>query len=259
MKPKEKIPKELLEVLYFTENKTFAEMGRMFGRDAAAICYWFKKYNIPTKKKNIVEQDLRYLYCQRELNISEIALILDCSGTAVNKALTRFNISRELEREKQRYKTVLRQGKGGAPKGRLSTFKGRRHTDESKEKISQARLGKSSWCAGLSKATHPHLVKWGMVGSKHWAWKGGVSSLNSRIRQTPTYKKWRQAVFERDNWTCCHCCHRGGKIEAHHIKEFAVHQELRFDIQNGMTLCIKCHRKLHQGEKGNVHTLKESN
>ena len=69
-------------------------------------------------------------------------------------------------------------------------------------------------------------------------------------RETPEYKEWRRAVFERDRYTCQHCgIHTGlGKavtLHAHHIKSYRKYAELRHDLDNGMTLCQSCHRLQH--------------
>ena len=78
-------------------------------------------------------------------------------------------------------------------------------------------------------------------GSKSYSWKGGITPLNMKIRTSLKMIKWRKAVFERDNYTCVMCNKRGGYKEADHIKPFAVYKELRFDINNGRTLCKPCH------------------
>ena len=59
------------------------------------------------------------------------------------------------------------------------------------------------------------------------------------------YAKWRKSVLKKDNYTCQECGKRGGRLEAHHIKEWANHTELRYDIGNGMALCEDCHIKIH--------------
>ena len=79
-------------------------------------------------------------------------------------------------------------------------------------------------------------------GSKHQWWKGGVSSINELMRKSPEYKLWRKAVFARDNYTCIWCGRKDKTIKADHIKPFAFYPELRFAIDNGRTLCDKCHR-----------------
>jgi 5-methylcytosine-specific restriction endonuclease McrA len=74
-------------------------------------------------------------------------------------------------------------------------------------------------------------------------WRGGVTPINSRIRNSLEYKKWRLSVFERDNYTCVHCGDsRGGNLQADHIKPFAIYPEFRFDLGNGRTLCKPCHQ-----------------
>lgn len=79
-------------------------------------------------------------------------------------------------------------------------------------------------------------------------WKGGISEENYRIRRSAAYKEWRTLVFKRDDYTCQICGDRSRKghrivIHADHIKPFALHKELRFDVSNGRTLCEDCHRK----------------
>ena len=80
-------------------------------------------------------------------------------------------------------------------------------------------------------------------GDKCNFWLGGVSTENELQRKTPEYKEWRTKVFERDNFTCQECNKKGLKIHADHIKPFSKHKELRFNIDNGRTLCVECHYK----------------
>lgn len=91
------------------------------------------------------------------------------------------------------------------------------------------------------------------VGENNPSWKGGVSTENHRVRQSKPFKDWRKSVFERDNYTCQDCGVRGGYLEPHHIKQFAVFPELRFDINNGKTLCIDCHKKTPSWGRKNVY------
>lgn len=84
-------------------------------------------------------------------------------------------------------------------------------------------------------------------GEKSAKWRGGLTAIQYTIRHSLEYKLWREAVFERDEWTCVLCgAHNGqGKtviLNADHIKPFALYPDLRFEISNGRTLCVPCHR-----------------
>lgn len=82
------------------------------------------------------------------------------------------------------------------------------------------------------------------MGEKSSNWKGGITSINQKIRGSIEYKLWRTAVFERDHYACVWCGdNKGGNLEADHIKPFCDYPELRFAIDNGRTLCKDCHRK----------------
>lgn len=80
--------------------------------------------------------------------------------------------------------------------------------------------------------------------SLHHHWKGGITEDNLKIRNSHEYRSWRTKVFHRDNFTCQVCgSNKGGTLNADHIKPFCKFPELRFDINNGRTLCEKCHKK----------------
>jgi len=70
----------------------------------------------------------------------------------------------------------------------------------------------------------------------------GATTQNELIRKSSKYKQWREKVFQRDDFTCQICGERGGEIHADHIKQFAYFPELRFNVENGRTLCVDCHK-----------------
>lgn len=72
---------------------------------------------------------------------------------------------------------------------------------------------------------------------------------NVRDRNCLEYRQWRTEVFERDNFTCQECGKRNTQLNAHHIKSFKNYPSLRFEVDNGITLCIDCHKRKHK-ERG---------
>jgi Pyruvate/2-oxoacid:ferredoxin oxidoreductase delta subunit len=88
-----------------------------------------------------------------------------------------------------------------------------------------------------------------LTGEKHWNWKGGISDEMKALRKTPKYDEWRFAVYKRDHYTCQYCKKHcaSNDIIAHHLEDFRYHKELRYDVNNGVTLCRGCHLNVHRG------------
>lgn len=82
-------------------------------------------------------------------------------------------------------------------------------------------------------------------GKNNINWNGGITSEQDKIRHTKELCLWRKAVFARDNWTCQKCGQQSGMLNAHHKKSFVKYLELRTSIENGITLCKKCHNLIH--------------
>lgn len=58
----------------------------------------------------------------------------------------------------------------------------------------------------------------------------------------------QKQVFERDNYTCQLCGVKGGNLQVDHIQSWAEYVELRFNIENCRTLCVKCHYQITYGK-----------
>lgn len=82
------------------------------------------------------------------------------------------------------------------------------------------------------------------VGKNAARWKDGKSLERERLRLGKEVRAWRIAVFVRDNHTCQQCG-TAKDLHAHHVKHWATTPELRFDLDNGLTLCIDCHGIIH--------------
>ena len=57
--------------------------------------------------------------------------------------------------------------------------------------------------------------------------------------------RWRRDIFIRDNYTCQISGEVGGKLCVHHIFNWKDYPNLRFDIDNGITLSQEIHRLFH--------------
>jgi len=100
-------------------------------------------------------------------------------------------------------------------------------------------------------------------GSDHHLYKSHLTEeeRNSDRNFNPLLKVWRLDVYERDGFTCRKCGDNiGGNLIAHHILPYALYPELRFDVDNGLTLCKRCHIRYHKvwgkGEGCNHKTMK---
>lgn len=115
-------------------------------------------------------------------------------------------------------------------------------SEECKKKISQSKKGSIPWNKGRKFEQYSK--------ENHWNWKGGISrGYRKGYKNDNKYKQWRINVFQRDNWTCQNCNMRGTYLEPHHIKSWARFPELRYELDNGVTLCKECH-KLTDNYKG---------
>lgn len=58
------------------------------------------------------------------------------------------------------------------------------------------------------------------------------------------YERWMTAVKKRDGYKCQHCGKgKEAYLIAHHIKPYNEFVESRYDVDNGITLCMSCHMK----------------
>ena len=94
-----------------------------------------------------------------------------------------------------------------------------------------------------SRKCYGKLISERQKGEKSHLWKGGLTDKNMLLRKSFEAKEWRRQVFKRDDYTCQHCGIRGGKLDADHIKPWALYPDLRFELSNGRALCRPCHLK----------------
>lgn len=197
----------------------------------------YREVNL-NNKKQITPEELHRLYVDERKSSTEISILFGCSPATIINRLREYEIAIRSYSE--------------ATRGRPNTW-AHKAADKNRGKrrpgVGGQKKGCISWSKGLTKSTDTRLANTGKQRERHWSWKGGISEQNALIRQSGEYKQWRRFVFDRDNFTCQECGVRGGDIEAHHISHFAGDKDRRFDINNGTTLCVKCHTGLHRKER----------
>lgn len=89
------------------------------------------------------------------------------------------------------------------------------------------------------------------TGNKNGNWIEDRSKLKKREqRNDVAYSEWRKNVWLRDKYKCqlgkgdC-----DGKIEAHHILGWKDYPLLRYEVNNGITLCHAHHPRKRAEEK----------
>jgi len=158
-----------------------------------------------------------------------------------------FRIGKKLSEE-----TKLKIGLAHKGKTRLPFSK------EWKENISKSRKGTTAWNKGKvgiwSKVQLQKLREYGLK------WRGNLHPQyikdRTKLKKSEKkhldvqYKIWMLAVKKRDNWKCrllnSDC---KGRLESHHILDWVNYPELRYDINNGITLCHAHHPRGRAKEK----------
>lgn len=137
-----------------------------------------------------------------------------------------------------------------AGKGKHKYWLDKKMSEEHKEKISESNKGKKP-----SIEHRKHLSETRIKNRENYPnWKGGITEENIKVRNSIEIRLAREACFARDNYTCQKTGVRGGKIRAHHINNFSDFPELRFAIDNLITLSDESHRLFHKiyGRRNNT-------
>jgi hypothetical protein len=155
--------------------------------------------------------------------------------------------------------------------GKFGFQKGFKPTEQHLKNLSLSHLGQKAWNKGMKmddkfreKCRARQLGKFvrseegkrsfkqKMSGQNHWRWTEDRSEvdLNKRRWCTKECIEWREPVFLRDGHKCKianeDCC---ADVEAHHILSWREYPELRFNINNGITLCRTHHPRKRSEEK----------
>lgn len=242
------LSKEELEKLYIAERKTGDEIASIAGVSSPQTIYnWLDKYGIERRDRSscqnpfyIDKDTLMELYINKKYTSEQIGKMFGASKVTILKFLKKYKINR-----RNRWYAIAGWGAN------------KPMPESQKKKISEAakkRVGEKAprYGAVLSVETRNKIantLKGKYRDSNNPNWKGGDKYERNQWQSRYEYKEWRKAVFERDCYTCQMCGKKSsGDIEAHHIYTWKNYPEKRFDVENGITLCKKCHRSIKEKE-----------
>ena len=217
---------EWLKQKYLVEKVPLIKIGQMLGVSNRTPPKLLKYYNIPKYSQS---ESIKHQWIDnddRRIKQSEFFKSMRNGDTkeGSTKTRTKSNLSREEFWSKMK---IIMQ------------------SEEYRRKQSISKMGKKNGMYGrygnLNPAYNPNLT------------------LEDRIRGRNyySYRKWRSKVYERDNYTC-QCCgdSKGHNLQAHHMNCYSDFPTQRSDVNNGVTLCIKCHKLFHS-MYGFKHNTKE--
>lgn len=236
---------EWLNQKYVIEQLSMAAIANLAKCSTPTVQNYLKKFGIPTRS---VSQALK----GRKLSNEHKAKVTH-NLTKANQDRRINGVSKE---EKNRLASVR------------PSMKGKQHSEETKLQMSQTHQGKvmsEDACKRMSEArkgrfagkNHPLYghQREDMQGENNPNWNGGITPLYKQVRELRQYKEWRQACFERDDYTCQKCQTTKGPFQVDHIIQFSIllfdHQitsipaavdcKQLWNVDNGRTLCISCH------------------
>ena len=91
---------------------------------------------------------------------------------------------------------------------------------------------------------------YGKIGKENPNWNGGHSPERQSLYARSAWKELAKTILKGDKYTCRNCRtehKQGNKLVVHHIKQWSMYPELRFDVDNLITLCENCHKEKHRG------------
>lgn len=117
---------------------------------------------------------------------------------------------------------------------------GKKWTEEMRRNYIKAKTGKSN-NGGIKR-----------MGEKNGNWISNrtlIIGRHNRDFHDPEYKQWRKNVCNRDDWKCkIDTADCKGRLEVHHILGWKNHPELRYEVNNGITLCHFHHPRKRKDE-----------
>lgn len=222
---------ETLKKLYWSDNLSLKDIGEIYDVSGATIHNWFKYFNISRRLikeshikvpmlPKIGEKILRKLYWNDGLILKDISIIYKYDESTILKYFQYYGIPCRSRSE--------------------STLK--RDMEDPTVNIKSRKSQQMRWDSMSENdiLIHAEKTSAGRQGIPYEKWENFVSD---EWRDTIEYTEWTSAVIKRDNNTCRLCNTKVGIKHRHHIYPVRKYPELKYDVENGITLCPDCHYK----------------
>lgn len=224
----EKVPPcEELVRLYVTEGLSLKKTGEMLGgAPTSQVTRWLYHYGLRPRTVS----EARYVAKKHVYSEETLARMRE------RAAVMRTKIDDD-----------ARARHAAALKGRVAPNKGSKWSPETRAKMAKL------WEDDERRKRFSEA----RMGEKSSLWKGGVKSELNRRLDHAFWRRRRQEVYARDNWTCTECgikCRNSAdakhdgktKIQAHHI--ISRRNGGSDDLDNLRTVCMSCHHKIERRE-----------
>ncbi|MBP5462527.1 MAG: HNH endonuclease [Lachnospiraceae bacterium] len=243
---------EWLYEQYITLNRTIKSIYTECGVSHHAIESNLKKFGIrktPSSPKLPTKDELVDLHHNRGVGIYSIAKMYPGVGVGtVTKLMNQYGI--DILSSNELHKKWWSKDKN---KSEMSEIRRRLWKDDEYCVKTSAHLHDKEYIANRAKKLSAAFQGIGVND-----WDGFITPERTRVRKSREYILWRESVFKRDNYTCQCCGARSSKhspvfLHAHHLDGFANNPDLRFDVDNGITLCRDCHDIRVAGSFHNIY------
>lgn len=229
---------EWLKQQLFNNNRNGTDIAKELGVSPTAIYDACKRHGLKLRNQSDSQRvkfgykelnDVEWLnakYNEDGLTTYEISNILGCNEESVRKNMKRMGISRRSKGTRYVVDKV---------RSREWLYNQYVTLNKTQEQIAEELdCGSTVICKWVRMHKIHKDTRW-----SHNDWKESKGQRNSL-----EYNRWRKKVYAKDDFICTNCG-SNKRLQAHHIKPFAHYKHLRYEVTNGITLCINCHRRIH--------------
>lgn len=220
-----KPPSDILYKYYIIEKKSSIQIAKIIGVSFPTILKWLREANI--KIRNKIENNIGNMNPNWNGGVNKIVLC-DYCGKDIKKIESQINNHNFCDKVcAGKYNSINNCGKNNPSFQRIKTkIEIQKQTNSIKKTNENKRWNNQIISFINGKPIHDFIF---------------ATTINNI--KLEDYNNWRRNVYKRDNYTCQICNKNKCLIHAHHIIPKRLNKNLIFDINNGITLCKKCHEK----------------